>query len=256
MKASIKFSGFIALSLLAYACGDGTSFVETEAGRVAIDVKKGGAGESDDPSKTYSVPDAAEGEDSPSLDVVGKDVSDMDDGEDYAEGVDPDDGEGKGKGKGKDDGQAGSDPVVKNEDLAKACAKSFAGKAKAIRVISSEENLSNLSINEETVIAARLSGNQSKLTLDIAGVDKIAGICIFATGNQPQITINSAVNIGRLVYAAAGNQSKGVISLSQQAELEESVIVLKGNKHELEIKGVPASHCSAATIKGNGSVCR
>lgn len=149
-------------------------------------------------------------------------------------------------------GGISDDPYSEGMDdaaLAKACGKHFRGKAKQIAMLSGEGG--KVSVGPETVLAVRVSGNQRTLQLNFAAGEKIAGLCVFAAGNQPRIAVNSALDMKALVYVARGNSTSGTIHFDGNS-VDESVIDLGGNSQTLAISGLGSEPCDSANVKGNG----
>lgn len=257
-----KLSNGTALILSAYllnACGEGAvPFKDVETGRYEIKIGSGadaedpssssfpiesGTSEMSDPSEYGEVVEAALKDDGT--------LADDDGDEDEENSSDAADDESSAKGASA--AHESSTQDSENKKTASLCGKMFAGKAKKVVVVAASALNETLNLDAETVLAARLSGNQESLSLAISGIESMAGICILATGNQPKITIQSDINIGQLVYLARGNQSKGVITFTNDHKLESSFIELKGNGHALSFVGADAAHCENASVKGNGN---
>lgn len=145
------------------------------------------------------------------------------------------------------------DKASEDKSTLSECSKHFKGKASKLAVLSADSATGNLVLDADTVIAVRLSGNQQKFELNISGVERVAGVCILATGNQPKVSIVSDVDLGYLLYMGRGNQSAGSIVLSNSHKLEASFIELKGNGNTLNLDGVATTHCDSAVIKGNAA---
>jgi hypothetical protein len=171
-----------------------------------------------------------------------------------------DSGEAKGETKGQGKSEAKDKPsrtesAVVSDDaagIAAACARHLKGFATRIRVISAGESLTSLNIGPDTAIAVRLTGRQSQLSLNLSGGHPLAGICFVLRGHESFAQFTTASDVKKLVYLAAGDESKGDIQINE-ASLGSSRIEMSGNSPSLSIKGVSASHCSEALLKNKSA---
>ncbi len=230
MKSNYSKASLVLLALVLNACGaETTPFKDVSASRYAVTVN----------------PLASSNDATFPIDDSGVDTS-------TEEGATDD----------KESADNGSDSKVKKEKKDKAsedkstlseCSKHFKGKASKLAVLSADSATGNLVLDADTVIAVRLSGNQQNFELNISGVERVAGVCILATGNQPKVSIVSDVDLGYLLYMGRGNKSAGSIVLSNSHKLESSFIELKGNGNTINLDGVAQTHCDNAVIKGNAA---
>ncbi|RYZ54734.1 MAG: hypothetical protein EOP07_15480 [Proteobacteria bacterium] len=131
---------------------------------------------------------------------------------------------------------------VSDQQTLDLCSKLFRGKAKNIRLVRASDASSSLRTGANTVLAVRLSGNQSQLKLNIGGTEKLAGLCIVATGNQPQSDISSSADIGQIVYVARGNKSQAHFAFTS-ARLDSAFVDLRGHAHRVSFKGIGPETC-------------
>jgi hypothetical protein len=175
-----------------------------------------------------------------------------------AEAGEDDDSAAPGEAKGKSAREETSKPLeaaVNSDDaagIAAACGRHLKGFATHIRVISAGESLTSLNIGPDTAIAVRLTGRQSQLSLNLSGGHPLAGICFVMRGHESFAQFTTASDVKKLVYLAAGDESKGEIQIND-ASLGSSRIEMSGNSPSLSIKGVGASHCSEALLKNKSA---
>lgn len=179
-------------------------------------------------------------------------------------------GKGKGKGNGKthlmasaaescdqryadkihdgdDDSDTHARPSIQ-EDL--ACGKIIGVDQSQIVHVSG--NMNNITIRSTSVLALRITGNQSKVTLDLSKTTgSIPGICVFLAGNQPHIDIDLGVSVGRMLYVARGNQASGSIRMESSGDIKSSFFDLRGNSPSVMISGASDALCAAASVFGD-----
>lgn len=167
-------------------------------------------------------------------------------------------GGGEDKGNGNSARPEPSKPIetaVTSDDaagVAAACGRHLKGFATRIRVISAGESLSSLNIGPDTAIAIRLTGRQSQLSLTLSGGHPLAGICFVMRGHESFAQFTTASDVKKLVYLAAGDESKGEIQIND-ATLASSRIEMSGHAPGLVIKGASASHCNEALLKNKSA---
>jgi hypothetical protein len=177
--------------------------------------------------------------------------------EDENEAVD-EDSKGNGEAKGNSARPEPSRPVetaATSDDaagIAAACGRHLKGFATRIRVISAGESLTSLSIGPDTALAIRLTGRQSQLSLTLSGGHPLAGICFVMRGHESFAQFTTASDVKKLVYLAAGDESKGEIQINDAA-LGSSRIEMSGHAPSLIIKGASASHCQEALLKNKSA---
>jgi hypothetical protein len=108
-------------------------------------------------------------------------------------------------------------------------------------------------IMANSVLAIKLAGNQTQVTLDLVGAAGVSlrSICVFATGNQPQFTLNNAVTLEQMVYIGRGNQSKGVVTVAEGASVGNLFGSLAGNAASLHMSGAGTYDCSNMILKNS-----
>jgi hypothetical protein len=133
------------------------------------------------------------------------------------------------------------------------CAKHFNTSAGKIK-IAGKSKREALNVDASSVVAIKLSGNQSRLDLSLDSVSGAAvrGLCIFQSGNQTSAHIEISTNIKNFVYYARGNQPTGDIVLTGGAVLENSYFSLAGNGASIRFAS-DAGQCPSASIRGNGA---
>lgn len=169
-----------------------------------------------------------------------------------------DDSQGAGEAQGQTARPEPAKPVesaVTSDDaggIAAACGRHLKGFATRIRVISAGESLTSLSIGPDTALAIRLTGRQSQISLNLSGGYPLAGICFVMRGHESSAQFTTASDVKRLVYLAAGDESRGDIQIND-ATLGSSRIEMSGHSPGLSIRGVNASHCSEAQLKNKSA---
>ena len=249
--------------LFVAACGDSTVFKEIEVGQIKVTV----AGENDPsaPSIDGSVPleRVLDTLTSQTISEEGTETESTNSSKVEA-GLAETDSSSKHSGSGSEGGNnqkgelasadqdnlsVGSDSTAKtlDEQTMKLCSELFKGKAKYIKMIHSPDSVATLQANSKTVIAVRLSGNQAKFDLNVGGSQKLAGLCILATGNMPSTKISSSVDMGQIVYVGRGNQSRASFAFNA-SKLDSAYVNLKGNSHKVNFEGVGAAVCSTLEL--------
>jgi hypothetical protein len=130
---------------------------------------------------------------------------------------------------------------ISSEELA-ACAKLQGSKDKGIKVLGASDKET---IKSDEITAIKLVGNHPAQVLNYVGEDivaetdkttQMAGLCIFAAGNQANLTINlSKIALGRLVFVGRGNQPVVHVNVDAKSELTKAFADLRGNNALLGI---------------------
>ena len=131
-----------------------------------------------------------------------------------------------------------------------ACAKLNGVSKERVKVVG---NQSSATITANSVLAIKVAGNRSDLSLSLGGSGEIAAICLFVAGNQSRATIDVDVAMGNLIYVGRGNQSRGDVSVGQDGSLSNIVANLSGNQAALNVGGTGSYSCAKAVVKGNRS---
>ncbi len=137
--------------------------------------------------------------------------------------------------------------------IAAACGRHLKGFASKIVVISADEALSSLNIGPDTALAVRLTGNQSRLSLSLGAGQPLAGICFVMRGHESSAQFTTASDVKKLVYLAAGDQSKGELQWNDGAALGAARIELTGHAPSLSLSGVSATACNGALLKNKSA---
>ncbi len=135
--------------------------------------------------------------------------------------------------------------------IAKSCSQHFKGTASRIVVLSPGESAQSLTLSSQTVLAIRLTGNQQSLKLSLAAGQPLAGICLVLRGHESSIQLISGALVKKMVYLAAGDQSKGEIQFSNG--LDASTIDLSGHEAQLNLRGVSSSVCNEARLRNHSA---
>jgi hypothetical protein len=153
------------------------------------------------------------------------------------------------------DASAAKETAVASDNaasVAAACGRHLKGFASKVLVISAEDALSSLNIGPDTALAIRLSGNRASLSLTLGVGQPLAGICFVMRGHESFAQLTTASDVKKLVYLAAGDESKGDIQLNGAA-LGEARIELTGHAPSLNLQGVDSEVCSGALLKNKSA---
>ncbi len=149
--------------------------------------------------------------------------------------------------------QNSSDTNVSRTE-ADACSELLGVEPSKVRVIRAGQDLT---ITGNQPIAIKVTGNQTKISMNILGTagQTLPGLCVYALGNQPDITINLGVALGGLYYKARGNQSRAVVQVSLLASLMKSFTAdMSGNLASLVIWGKGKYICPTVSMSGHNPV--
>jgi hypothetical protein len=141
---------------------------------------------------------------------------------------------------------------ISNDDsksIARACSRHFKGIASKIVVLSAGDSVQSLSLSAQTVLAVRLVGNQQRVKLSLAAGQPLAGLCLVLRGHEPSLQLTSEAGVKKMVYLAAGDESKGEIELS--SHLDASYIELSGHASQLNLRGVDEGVCENARLRNH-----
>lgn len=95
-------------------------------------------------------------------------------------------------------------------------------------------------IKSNGAILVKLTGNETKLDLKVAGADAatLKGICVFLAGNKSQLSLKLAgIKLEKLAYVGRGNQTKLAVDTAKDAEIVAAEIDLKGNDSSISYSG-------------------
>lgn len=262
--------GLVALTLgVTTACRNETPvFNEQDMAAIAVSVSEGGY-ENEDRDNVFTI------EDETSSETIDEDLDDVDDTDpsvkgkgrpDVYAGHQDEEDESHPNRRSSDqevdeDSDAAASNKVSNPDyginsddskaIAKACSKHFKGIGSKIVVLSAGDSVQSLSLSSQTVLAVRLTGNQPSLNLALAAGQPLAGLCIVMRGHESTLQLNNGATVKKMVYMAAGDQSKGDIQFSNG--LEASYIELTGHDAQLNLRGVDASVCDSARLRNHSA---
>lgn len=133
--------------------------------------------------------------------------------------------------------------------IAKACLPHFRGLSQKIKVVDASAP-AQLNVAPDTVIAFKLTGNYSKLSINLPAGNDLPGVCFFVSGNHSEVKFSTASQMASFAYIAAGNQSSGAIEFLGGSPVS-SHIDMKGNEAALNIQGLDAELCQLAKLNGN-----
>jgi hypothetical protein len=146
------------------------------------------------------------------------------------------DGSESGHGNGSGNGGSSSHEEADDDEVA-ACLKLESADHESLRVIGSKN--SEL-VKSTDVTAVKLTGNHASLEVNFEGSeerDTIAGLCIFAAGNQAKVDVNlTGMKLGRLVYVGRGNQPSVTVHIDKSSELAKVYADLRGNNSTLSVQ--------------------
>lgn len=141
---------------------------------------------------------------------------------------------------------------------AKACAEILGVPVTQVHLVSQE---SDITVQQNGVIAVKLTGNKSRLNLNLAGTAegaKVKGVCLFLAGNQSTADVKVGLEVGTLVYVGRGNQSQGTVTVAEAGVIQKLAGDLSGNQSRLSITGAGDHPCEKVRTRGNDSsfVCQ
>ena len=287
---SLEFHIVLLTALTLGACGDSMEFKETELGRFVVDVTDS-ANDPNAEAGTFAIEDATSSDaTSPGSPVLARNYVEMADaiddalapnlanfgpGSESESGNVPEKGNSAAGGKGPQDSatagnsasaggsnsnsnndggsSSGSASEPSDQQIVKLCSNLFKGKGRLIKMIDASQPSSSLQMTADTVLAVRLSGNQAKFAMTLNGSQKIAGLCIVATGNMPSTDVTSMVDMNQIAYVGRGNQSQAGFNFAPGVGLDSALLSLKGNSHQVALAGVGAAVCDSLEESGHGS---
>ena len=142
-------------------------------------------------------------------------------------------------------------------DDRRECAAHFGGEDDDVKEVSDS---GKYSIHDNDIIAIRVTGNGPDLEVDIGDDDRvhIRGVCIFVAGNQSTVRVNMKSDCGGLLYKGRGNQSRGIVTVAKDRDLDRVNGSLAGNQSYLEVGGEGRYPQGDVEQSGHGSnyVCR
>jgi len=144
-----------------------------------------------------------------------------------------------------------NDLAVGEQDL-KACARLHGVPAEKI-VIAGNQNQNTIRTN--SVVAAKIAGNQTRLDLRIDSPTpaNLRGICIFATGNQSSVQV-TVENIILETAFLIGRGHKSQIRMQLVESYASFMLVdLAGNQPMAHVEGLPDKNCPEVTVNLRGN---
>ncbi len=192
----------------------------------------------------------------------GGDGSGSGDGDGDSPGDDHKGGNGKGPGNGgDDDGNSDDDndndgkdsdhgnkndsdnkKKEKQEDLGD-CAAKLGVPVDRIVVAG---NQSDIKLSPEQALAIRITGNMSRVRVEVAAGHPIKGICAVLRGNLAQLEMSIGAKVDKVHYSGGGNLSSGEINIAEGGSMGEIDLSMKGNGPSLSISGAAGSYTCPA----------
>ena len=192
--------------------------------------------------------DDSSGEPDPSSDSNSDTSSDPNGSDDDGASGSPDSSE---PSENDDSSGSSNDDDVPDESAIAACGAQFKGKPK-IKFVQYRK-VKNPKISSQDIIVLKLNGNQPVLNLNLNGKsgDSVKGICLFLTGNQSTVKIETNIEIRGLVYIARGNQPSLEVETVDQGSITSMYANLSGNNSSLILRGNGNYPCGFVKTAGN-----
>ena len=120
----------------------------------------------------------------------------------------------------------------------------------AIRVVG---NRTVRTITAGSVIALKVTGNQTRAVVSLGDDSerRVAGICLFVSGNQGDVELKAGLKVGRLVYIGRGNETKGQVTFFGSGQLDQLAVDLSGNRSSLALSGLGTRSGDAVRLSGH-----
>jgi hypothetical protein len=152
-----------------------------------------------------------------------------------------------GEKKIKSDEESGSEAEPNAKELAACSRLSGQGSDKIVIV----NNKTMPEIAALSVLAIKLVGNKTELTLDLVGEEglKLKSICVFAAGNQTHFKLSTSVSLDQFIFVGRGNLTKGTVEVAENASIGMIFGSLAGNQSTLSISGAGTFDCSNVVQK-------
>lgn len=152
----------------------------------------------------------------------------------------------------------GSSDLLPQQDLQldahdiETCARLHGVSSQQIIVTGKQDQLT---LKTSSVVAARVSGNQTALDLviDSKTPADLRGICLFATGSQTLINVRiENIMVDATYLLTRGNKSQIKIKF---IESYSSLVLadMAGNQTVIEIEGLPDANCPQANVRMRGN---
>jgi len=247
------FASTIALWIV--SCGEqGQNFVTSDAGEVEFQVEPDSAGSQQALPKISSADADAIlrslGNKTQSFSQSGDAVAQTRGKSNKSSNFRPDSDDG-------DDDDHDSDADRDDDDAEIRSCMALTG-ASASDIVRVNGNETSVSLKSSSVVAVRVTGNQSQVNLNFAKTSgTIRGICVFASGNQSQVTATIGMTVERVVFVTRGNQCKGNFNVLSTGKVISQVVDIAGNDSTFTIAGDGQYSASSAIVRGNsgGFIC-
>lgn len=136
-------------------------------------------------------------------------------------------------------------PAPDAKTVAKACAPAMRNLGQVLTVVSVHESNSNIVISPNSVVALKITGDRTKVMLDLDGATPMLGLCFFMAGHETELQFSTASPVKAMAVVEAGDQVKGQITLTGGSS-ETLSVDLRGNNPTLAIQGVDSELCEVA----------
>lgn len=174
-------------------------------------------------------------------------VSDVNDENVSQETASTESGTGGTTGSGStSSGSAGSNAEIS------ACAASTNTDYSNVKFVDKKSNQAMV-IDSNSVLMFKITGNESKFYLKIAGNFTPKGICLFLAGNKSVATLDVDVALGSFFMKGRGNQATGYLNMLAGGSVADSSADLSGNKSVLNIRQGSTDLCKSTqtSVAGN-----
>lgn len=136
-------------------------------------------------------------------------------------------------------------PATDAKTVAKACAPALRNLGKALSVVSLHESNSTITIVPNSVIALKITGDRTKVVLDLDSQTPLLGLCFFLAGHETELQFTTASPVKAMAVVEAGDQASAQITLSAGSS-ETLSVDMRGHNPMLSIQGVSADLCEQA----------
>jgi hypothetical protein len=99
-----------------------------------------------------------------------------------------------------------------------------------------------------------VNGNLGEATLTVRAEESVRAICVRANGNRPKVTVIVEGPVETLLYEGTGNESRGIVRVTETGRVGSFTVRLGGNQSALSIEGEGEYVCPAdSRVHGNSA---
>ena len=230
---------------LAPSSGDGVGDADANPDNIGDDTDATGGQEGGSEDQTT-------GDDFDPTDVGGDDLvldPTEDDGADSG-GDSGDPNQDGGNGDDTPPSESDNEASIPSESDIDLCSRHFRVNSTKVKGVNFQ-NGSSLGVGDGEIMAIKLTGNQTRLDLNLVGNEDqiIRGICVFMAGNRSQLNLNAQIDLGGLVYYGRGNRSTGAINIAEGHRLTKLYVDLAGANPQLTLSGAGEYPCDPVRLR-------